>query len=67
MQGKQKQVKRTEAFYEFNTAKEGILLCTDVAARGWDIPEVDWIIQYDPPEDPRYVSFITFFLIKTWK
>jgi len=51
--GNQKQTKRTATFFEFCSAKEGILLCTDVAARGLDIPEVDWIIQFDPPDDPK--------------
>ncbi|OBA17383.1 uncharacterized protein OGAPODRAFT_85757, partial [Ogataea polymorpha] len=53
LHGKQKQQKRTNTFFEFCNAKQGILICTDVAARGLDIPEVDWIIQFDPPDDPR--------------
>lgn len=53
LHGKQKQKKRTKTFFEFCNAKSGILLCTDVAARGLDIPEVDWIVQFDPPDDPR--------------
>ncbi|WWC85276.1 ATP-dependent RNA helicase HAS1 [Kwoniella dendrophila CBS 6074] len=53
LHGKQKQQKRTNTFFEFCNAPSGILLCTDVAARGLDIPKVDWIIQFDPPDDPR--------------
>ncbi|KAM8928255.1 ATP-dependent RNA helicase DDX18 [Lycaon pictus] len=51
--GRQKQNKRTTTFFQFCNADSGILLCTDVAARGLDIPEVDWIVQYDPPDDPK--------------
>ena len=51
--GKQKQQRRTTTFFEFCKADRGVLLCTDVAARGLDIPAVDWIIQFDPPDDPR--------------
>jgi ATP-dependent RNA helicase DDX55/SPB4 len=29
-----------------------ILLCTDVAARGLDVPDIHWTIQYDAPIDP---------------
>mmetsp|Transcript_19818 Transcript_19818/g.38842 ORF Transcript_19818/g.38842 Transcript_19818/m.38842 type:complete len:626 (+) Transcript_19818:201-2078(+) len=51
--GRQKQQKRTTTFFEFCNAQSGTLLCTDVAARGLDIPNVDWIIQFDPPDDPK--------------
>ncbi|TYJ98972.1 DEAD-box ATP-dependent RNA helicase 51 [Cucumis melo var. makuwa] len=51
--GKQKQQKRTSTFFSFIKAQTGILLCTDVAARGLDIPAVDWIVQYDPPDEPK--------------
>lgn len=30
-----------------------MLFCTDVAARGLDIQGVDWIVQFDPPDDVR--------------
>ncbi|KAG8737533.1 ATP-dependent RNA helicase [Ceratobasidium sp. 414] len=53
LHGKQKQQKRTTTFFEFCNASQGTLLCTDVAARGLDIPKVDWIVQFDPPDDPR--------------
>jgi ATP-dependent RNA helicase DDX18/HAS1 len=51
--GKQKQQKRTTTFFTFCKQTSGILCCTDVAARGLDIPAVDWIVQYDPPDDPK--------------
>ncbi|KAI0518331.1 P-loop containing nucleoside triphosphate hydrolase protein [Xylaria bambusicola] len=53
LHGKQKQQKRTSTFFSFVNAKSGILICTDVAARGLDIPAVDFIVQLDPPDDPR--------------
>ncbi|KAI1620881.1 ATP-dependent RNA helicase HAS1 [Exophiala viscosa] len=53
LHGNLKQQKRTNTFFEFCNAKVGTMVCTDVAARGLDIPAVDWIVQFDPPDDPR--------------
>ncbi|OZJ04552.1 hypothetical protein BZG36_02691 [Bifiguratus adelaidae] len=33
-----------------------ILLCTDIAARGLDIPDVDYVIQVDPPQNPDFFA-----------
>ncbi|XP_015187123.1 PREDICTED: probable ATP-dependent RNA helicase DDX55 homolog [Polistes dominula] len=48
LHGKMKK-KRYKIFDEFRSMEGGILICTDVMARGIDILEVDWVLQYDPP------------------
>ena len=46
--GKMK-LKRFKVFDQFRRMKSGVLICTDVMCRGVDIPQVDWVIQFDPP------------------
>jgi len=41
--------KRKKVLDNFRNAEKALLLCTDVMARGIDIPEVDWVLQWDPP------------------
>ena len=46
-----RQEQRAKVFEKFISIQSGILLTTDVCARGLDIPDIDWIIQFDPPQD----------------
>eukprot|EP00758_Cryptobia_borreli_P013036 Tbor_TRINITY_DN5800_c0_g2::TRINITY_DN5800_c0_g2_i1::g.6964::m.6964/K13179/DDX18, HAS1; ATP-dependent RNA helicase DDX18/HAS1 len=52
LHGHMKHRQRVQTFEAFNSWSTGVLFCTDVAARGLDIPLVEWIVQYDPPLDP---------------
>ncbi|XP_069626907.1 ATP-dependent DNA helicase DDX31 isoform X3 [Haliaeetus albicilla] len=52
LHGNMEQEERTEVFQEFLKSKTGTLLCTDVAARGLDLPQVTWIVQYNAPASP---------------
>ncbi|XP_067136607.1 ATP-dependent DNA helicase DDX31 [Centruroides vittatus] len=53
LHGNMTQQERTQIFKEFRETRAGILLCTDVASRGLDLPKVDWIIQFSAPCKPE--------------
>ncbi len=52
---------RARTFAQFKEAKSAVLLCTDVAARGLDVPDVDWVVQFDAPLVSAIISegFVT--------
>eukprot|EP00804_Cyclotella_cryptica_P023593 CCRYP_011938-RA/>CCRYP_011938-RA protein AED:0.03 eAED:0.03 QI:142/0.66/0.5/1/0.66/0.5/4/1048/731 len=53
LHGKLVQKRREKAMERFREKKSSaVLLCTDVAARGLDVPDVSWTIQFDAPVDP---------------
>ena len=43
--GKRKQQKQTSTFFDVCKVEKDILLCTDTAAHGLDIPDVNWMHQ----------------------
>uniref|UniRef100_A0A8D0HMA6 ATP-dependent RNA helicase n=1 Tax=Sphenodon punctatus TaxID=8508 RepID=A0A8D0HMA6_SPHPU len=51
LHGKQQQMKRMEVYNDFVRKKSAVLFATDVSARGLDFPAVNWVIQFDCPED----------------
>ena len=54
LHGKMATKKRSGVYNDFVESSGGVLVCTDVAARGLDVPDVDWCVQYDPPSDPDF-------------
>ena len=52
LHGNMEQSDRVKVFHKFRSFRNGILICTDVAARGLDLPEVDWILQFSCTAKP---------------
>ncbi|GAB0490126.1 hypothetical protein MMPV_001358 [Pyropia vietnamensis] len=53
LHGKMTQKKRLRALAAFTAASGGVLLATDVAARGLDVPHVATVLQAAPPQSPE--------------
>ncbi|KXT01778.1 hypothetical protein AC578_2013 [Pseudocercospora eumusae] len=50
LHGSLQQATRTSTLKAFSSSTEpAVLICTDVAARGLDLPSIDLVIEYDPP------------------
>uniref|UniRef100_A0A803M8Q5 Uncharacterized protein n=1 Tax=Chenopodium quinoa TaxID=63459 RepID=A0A803M8Q5_CHEQI len=56
LHGNMENNERKTTVSSFKAKKSALLLCSDVIARGLDVPEITCIIQYDPPgEATEYV------------
>ncbi|XP_031531386.1 probable ATP-dependent RNA helicase DDX10 [Vicugna pacos] len=53
LHGRQQQMRRMEVYNEFVRKRAAVLFATDIAARGLDFPAVNWVLQFDCPEDPN--------------
>lgn len=51
--GDKSQNSRQRALINFKTGKTQVLVATDIAARGIDIHELEWVINYDLPNVPE--------------
>lgn len=47
LHGSMTQQDRSAVFKSFKDAAAGVLMCTDVASRGLDMPKVKWIVQFN--------------------
>lgn len=56
LHGKLVQRKRTQIYFDYCQRPHAVMFSTDVAARGLDFPDIDWVVQVDAPEDvPMYI------------
>ena len=51
MHGDKSQSQRQKALARFDRGETPVLVATDVAARGIDVPEISHVVQFDAPED----------------
>ncbi|MDD1706370.1 MAG: DEAD/DEAH box helicase [Methanoregulaceae archaeon] len=54
LHGDMNQSQRERVMGKYREGRIDILIATDVAARGIDVPDVDLVVNFDVPQDPEY-------------
>jgi len=54
LHGDMNQAQRERVMAKFREGRIDIMVATDVAARGIDVPDVDLVVNFDVPQDPEY-------------
>ncbi|HET9753464.1 MAG TPA: DEAD/DEAH box helicase, partial [Myxococcales bacterium] len=54
--GELSQAERTRALHALRDGRARVLVATDVAARGLDLPDVALVVQADPPHNPQVLQ-----------
>ena len=69
LHGQMSQEKRLGALNKFKGGSRNILLATDVASRGLDIPDVDFVLNFDIPSNGKdyIISFVTQYDVENYQ
>lgn len=51
LHGHRKQADREKAMAEFRSGEAPVMIATEIAGRGLDVKDIQFVINYDPPED----------------
>lgn len=53
LHGSKSQAERNVVMKQFSSGEINVLIATDISARGVDIPDIEFVVNYDLPEEPE--------------
>lgn len=66
LHGDREQWERTKVMDQYRSGEVRLLVATDVAARGLDVKDISYVINYDFPVDGVEVSYISYITYTTY-
>lgn len=66
LHGDREQWERTKVMDQYRSGEVRLLVATDVAARGLDVKDISYVINYDFPVDGVEVSYMSYITYTTY-